>query len=416
MESRPSEGREFVSQVAAELSSETNSAHPPTPREQLDFQETGPACDADWLVLRKRAARLLESLYDIPRILLDKKGWENDKEAVFSLFRRGCLDAAGNGMLEAPIYSNRRIEDAWTFLLEIARKHPNREKHIQECTRQLGRSYNWCLVLRGSKQVRAVLQELPKALQYAILECANCLDLLELLECSWSSPPPVKASVQTFEMDTPFPAPSWQSEEAIRRAAQTRPDADGFPSGTASAPLSGVPLQNSEAFGASVPDTWAQWEANVARLPTQAVPNSGPCGRNPVRPASETGVGITASPASFNGSRSFGSSSRGGTTPSPWPAGVGTATASRSPQLTNPFAAAVSLGNSPQATSFPMPRDTRNPFKERGPDSQGKPRRKTSSVGASPASRTVSGGAVPISGMNWTNEGTQSRPSPLSAF
>jgi len=251
-------------------------------------------------------------------------------------------------MLEAPIYSNRCIEDAWTFLLEIARRHPNRQKHIQECARQLGQSYNWCLVLRGSKQARAVLQELPKALQCAILESANCLDLLE---CSWSSPPPVKAGVQTSAIETPFPAPSWhwQSEEATERAAQAQHHADGFPSGTdgfpSGTPFPGVPGQNSERLGASAPDTWAQWEAKVARLPKE-VPTSGPGGCNPVLPAPEPAVGMMASTAAFNGKRGFGSS--------------------------NPFVAAVPQLSSPPAMFSPRPHDTTNPFKARVGASQGK--------------------------------------------
>lgn len=283
-------------------------------------------------------------------------------------------------MLEAPIYSNRCIEDAWTFLLEIARRHPNRQKHIQECARQLGQSYNWCLVLRGSKQARAVLQELPKPLQCAILECTDCLDLLD---CSWSSPPPAEASAQNLAMV----APSWHSEEATERAALAQR--------RASTPPPGVPGQNSRGFGASPPDSWAQWEAKVARPPPQAVLISGPsAGRNPFRPASEPAVGMTA----LNGR----------------PARPSTPTASGGPQ-SNPFAAAVPQVNSPQATSFPTPHDTTNPFKARLPDSKGKVRQRTHSVGAA-TSRTVGGRSVPANDRNWTSEGTWSRPALVSAF
>ena len=50
----------------------------------------------------------------------------------------GCLDAANSNILEAPLYNNRQIEDAWLFLLEMRRRHKNRGKHVQECARVLG--------------------------------------------------------------------------------------------------------------------------------------------------------------------------------------------------------------------------------------------------------------------------------------
>ena len=65
----------------------------------------------------------------------------------------GCLDADKSDMLEAPIYNNPQIEDAWLFLLEMRRRHFNRRKHVQECARILGASYNWSIVLLGSKML-----------------------------------------------------------------------------------------------------------------------------------------------------------------------------------------------------------------------------------------------------------------------
>lgn len=131
--------------------------------------------------LRKRAGRLLESLKRIPALYEDAKNWEKDHEWVFSLFRRGCLDGMTTGMLEAPIYHNRQIEDAWLFLVQMRQRHPNRRKQIAECTTSLGASYNWSIVLHGSKKVRAALEKLPPPLQSEILEAADASDLLASL-------------------------------------------------------------------------------------------------------------------------------------------------------------------------------------------------------------------------------------------
>eukprot|EP00439_Symbiodinium_sp_Y106_P083591 s694_g23.t2 len=133
------------------------------------------------VALRQRAKRLLEAIRRIPLVYYDIKAWENEHEKVFSLFRKGCLDADKSDMLEAPIYNNPQIEDAWLFLLEMRRRHFNRRKHVQECARILGASYNWSIVLLGSKKVLEALKDLPQEVCTEILEDANALDLLNTL-------------------------------------------------------------------------------------------------------------------------------------------------------------------------------------------------------------------------------------------
>lgn len=142
-----------------------------------------PPLSAEDVALRNRAARLLESLRRIPQVCRDLKAWENEHETAFSLFRRGCLDSASGGMLEAPIFNNHQIEDAWLFLLEMRKRHPNRRKHIQECSRVLGASYNWSMVLHGSRKLHAILRQLPEDIRTEVLQDAGVPELLK-------SPPP----------------------------------------------------------------------------------------------------------------------------------------------------------------------------------------------------------------------------------
>ena len=71
----------------------------------------------------------------------------------FCVSLAGCLDGVKSNILEAALYNNRQIEDAWLFLLEMRRRHKNRRKHVQECARVLGASYNWSIVLEGSRKI-----------------------------------------------------------------------------------------------------------------------------------------------------------------------------------------------------------------------------------------------------------------------
>lgn len=159
------------------------------------------------VALRQRAKRLLEAIRRIPLVYYDIKAWENEHEKVFSLFRKGCLDADKSDMLEAPIYNNHQIEDAWLFLLEMRRRHFNRRKHVQECARILGASYNWSIVLLGSKKVLEALKDLPQEVCTEILEDANALDLLNTLYPSRRRSKP-RHQVDWLAGSTPSNSPS----------------------------------------------------------------------------------------------------------------------------------------------------------------------------------------------------------------
>jgi len=139
--------------------------------------------------LRRRAARLLESLHLIPVVYNNAKAWENEHEHVFAVFRRGCIDSANNGMLEAPIYNNRQIESAWLFLLEVWRKHPVRRKNVEECARLLAASHNWSMTLYGSVQVRTAIAKLSPEIQHEVLQATRALPVFLELGL-WPSLPP----------------------------------------------------------------------------------------------------------------------------------------------------------------------------------------------------------------------------------
>eukprot|EP00440_Ansanella_granifera_P013862 gb/GFBE01015061.1/.p1 GENE.gb/GFBE01015061.1/~~gb/GFBE01015061.1/.p1 ORF type:complete len:411 (+),score=55.89 gb/GFBE01015061.1/:1-1233(+) len=186
--------------------------------EEIEGEWWPPPLSEQDVAIRQRAARLLEALRRIPLVYYDIKAWENEHENAFCLFRKGCLDGANNGMLEAPIFNNRQIEDAWLFLLEMRRRHFNRRKHIQECARILGASYNWSMVLAGSRKVHEALRDLPDELRLEILEDAQAFDLL----ASMSSPSRHVRS--EFEQ-----APSWSSHAS---RAETNGGVDGSWHGT----------------------------------------------------------------------------------------------------------------------------------------------------------------------------------------
>ena len=120
----------------------------------------------------------------------------------------GCLDAANSNILEAPLYNNRQIEDAWLFLLEMRRRHKNRGKHVQECARVLGASYNWSIVLQGSKKVLEALNDLPQEVCTEILEGADAHELLRSIY-------PQRRPRRDDWMNTPssLPANGWSDSD-----------------------------------------------------------------------------------------------------------------------------------------------------------------------------------------------------------
>lgn len=371
-------------------------------------------CDEDWLALRKRAGRLLESLKAIPRVCWDKKAWENEHEEVFALFRRGCLDSKGNGMLEAPIYSNRCIEDAWIFLTEISRRHPNRRAHIQECARALGTSYNWCLVLRGSQRVRAALEELPERLRAAVLCGAGAQAVLGLLSgaagtqevasspggaataaeaagggCgpAWGSEVDEGQRRRAMEAEA-AEAPAWRPHAAVTRSSSGGPtlSSQGAPGGGGGRAQQGTKMQ-------ADPGGWARWDAKASR-PTPQVAGPGRPSRNPFRPAAEPAASGQGAFAAAPFARQGGFEGGGASTP-PWPGGPGSPI--KPQQLTNPFVVG------PQVA-----RETTNPFKARLRGST--PPRRNASVGSTGSS----GG--PVAGVGgWTSDSAWSRPALVSA-
>eukprot|EP00913_Durusdinium_trenchii_P002390 g2206.t2 len=177
-------------------------------QEDQDGEWWPPPLTEQDVATRQRATRLLQAIRQIPLVYYDIKAWENQHENVFSLFRQGCLDAANSNILEAPLYNNRQIEDAWLFLLEMRRRHKNRGKHVQECARVLGASYNWSIVLQGSKKVLEALNDLPQEVCTEILEGADAHELLRSIY-------PQRRPRRDDWMNTPssLPANGWSDSD-----------------------------------------------------------------------------------------------------------------------------------------------------------------------------------------------------------
>lgn len=135
------------------------------------------------VALRHRCARLLQALLRI-------EAWQNSEAKdgadleTFSMMTKGCSELELEGLLEAPIYSNLQIEAAWLFLFEVRRRHFNRRMQIQDCTRILGSSYNWSMVLFGSKKIHESLRNMPPEACMEILEDAKAMDLQSVLQRS----------------------------------------------------------------------------------------------------------------------------------------------------------------------------------------------------------------------------------------
>eukprot|EP00438_Fugacium_kawagutii_P010659 Skav207404 [mRNA] locus=scaffold646:63032:65532:+ [translate_table: standard] len=198
------------------------------------------------VAIRHRAKRLLQAIRQIPLVYYDIKAWENEHENVFTLFRQGCLDGAKSKILEAALYNNRQIEDAWLFLMEMRRRHRNRKKHVQECARVLGASYNWSIVLEGSRKILEALNDLPEEICTEILEDANAHDLLRSIY-----PNQRRRRRQDDWLTSPSSSPTngWSDSDPSWRDATSGPDAwpsDAWPERTERTPNTnpGNPLTN----------------------------------------------------------------------------------------------------------------------------------------------------------------------------
>lgn len=203
------------------------------------------------VAIRQRSARLLEALRRILLAQSDRKVWENEHDLTFALLRRGCLDGADNGLLEAPIYSNTQIETAWIFIFEVRKNNFNRRRQIQECAQVLGASYNWSMVLFGSQKVREALRNLPNDICLEILEDANAMDLLESLGPRRSSLP----GQQDFATDDVFAQEAmWQQQ----RGSATN----------------GWGSHSSGSFGQQQGDGWANWAKDASPAMSQSSPST----------------------------------------------------------------------------------------------------------------------------------------------
>lgn len=135
------------------------------------------------VALRQRCARLLQALLRI-------EAWQNSEAKdgadleTFAMMTKGCAELELEGLLEAPIYSNSQIEAAWLFLFEVRRRHFNRRMQIQDCTRILGSSHNWSMVLFGSKKIHESLRNMPPEACMEILEDAKAMELQSVLQRS----------------------------------------------------------------------------------------------------------------------------------------------------------------------------------------------------------------------------------------
>lgn len=128
-----------------------------------------------------KSQRLLESLLQIPSLLADEEAWASQKRGLFALLRRGFVDCITNGCLEAPIFGNRQIEDAFLFLLTLGLRSERRRQNVLLCFRCLRDSESWSMALRGSRRVLELLKELPEEFRDEVLDAAGAAELLLLL-------------------------------------------------------------------------------------------------------------------------------------------------------------------------------------------------------------------------------------------
>ena len=202
------------------------------------------------VALRQRCARLLQALQRIggeARALIGSnvsKAWQVKEELeTFSMLAKGSQEISEEGLLEAPIYSNSQIEAAWLFLFEVRRRHFNRRKQIQECTKVLGASHNWSMLLFGSKRIHQALRGMPPDARLEILEDASAMDLLAILQ---KQPMPSQPS---DPQPGDWPSEAWPQEQARwpsesearpRNPFKDREDVPAIPMG--------VPLASSNPF------------------------------------------------------------------------------------------------------------------------------------------------------------------------
>lgn len=129
----------------------------------------------------EKSQRLLESLGRIPALLADDEVWNEERRSIFGLLRRGLVDCITGGCLEAPIFGNRQIEDAFVFLLTVGLRHEKRRDNVLTCFKCLRTSESWSMALRGSLKFRKALKDAPDDFRLQVLDAADAAELQFLL-------------------------------------------------------------------------------------------------------------------------------------------------------------------------------------------------------------------------------------------
>lgn len=207
-----------------------------------------------------KSQRLLESLTQIPDLLADDEAWASERRSVFALLRRGLVDCITSGCLEAPIFGNRQIEDAFVFLLTLGLRSERRRDNVILCFKCLRNSESWSLVLRGSRRTLELLRQLPEAFRDDVLDAADASELSLLLGLSKKKKKKKSSKAKAEEMapDEPVPredkapgdpeAPELAPERAPEPAAATGAE-DFFAENSLSVSDSGVDLPQSRRKG-----------------------------------------------------------------------------------------------------------------------------------------------------------------------
>lgn len=154
-----------------------------------------------------KSQRLLESLTQIPDLLADDEAWASERRSVFALLRRGLVDCITSGCLEAPIFGNRQIEDAFVFLLTLGLRSERRRDNVILCFKCLRNSESWSLVLRGSRRTLELLRQLPEAFRDDVLDAADASELSLLLGLSKKKKKKKSSKAKAEEMAPDEPVP-----------------------------------------------------------------------------------------------------------------------------------------------------------------------------------------------------------------
>mmetsp|Transcript_107091 Transcript_107091/g.238988 ORF Transcript_107091/g.238988 Transcript_107091/m.238988 type:complete len:474 (-) Transcript_107091:17-1438(-) len=129
------------------------------------------------------AGPLLEVLGLLPEVRTEAQAW-----AALARLRRVLLPGPCQGwrVLEAPLYSNHQIEGVWLLLIRLMGSSgcsdADRGSALRDCFRLLGASHNWGLVLRGSRQLRSALRDLPEGACREALEASDAAEVLIILK------------------------------------------------------------------------------------------------------------------------------------------------------------------------------------------------------------------------------------------